>query len=86
MMFSYRTDIKPIIASNCSGTDCHSGGNSNYDYSTYEVVANRIQAGTFQYRLQLPNDDPQHMPQNGTMGACNLYRVLTWIKQGYPQN
>jgi hypothetical protein len=86
MAFSYRNDIKPIIASNCSGTGCHNGGNNNYDFTTYEGLADRILAGTVQYRLQLPNDDPQHMPQNGTMGACNQYRVLTWIHQGYRNN
>jgi hypothetical protein len=86
MEFSYKTDIKPIIASNCSGTGCHSGGNSNYDFSTYAVLSDRIRQGTVQYRLLLPADDPQHMPMNGTMNACNLYRVMTWIRQGYPNN
>src|SRR5437764_10262268 len=84
--FSYSQDIKPIIGSNCSGSTCHSGGNNNYDFSTYAVLADRIRQGKVEYRLLLAPSDPQHMPMNGTLTDCNLYRVITWIRQGYPDN
>ena len=84
--FQYARDIKPIIAGNCSGATCHNGGNNNYNFTTYAVLADRIRQGKMEYRLLLHPDDPQHMPMNGTMNACNLYRVITWIHQGYPDN
>ena len=76
MIFSYKTDIHPIIAANCSGATCHNGVNNNYDFSTYAVLADRISHGRVEYLLRLPQSDPQHMPQNGTMSACNLYREI----------
>src|SRR4051812_16575956 len=72
IQFQYARDIKPIIGSNCSGSTCHSGGNNNYDFSTYAVLADRIRQGKMEYRLLLSPDDPQHMPLNSTMNACNL--------------
>jgi hypothetical protein len=84
--FSYSRDIKPIISSNCSGATCHSGGNNNYDFSTYGVLADRIRQQKVEYRLLLPADDPQHMPEKAVLNSCNLYKVLTWIHQGFPDN
>jgi len=91
--FSYSRDIQPIIAKNCSGPTCHNGGNDNYDFTTYGVVANRISNGKMDYRLLLPVSDPQHMPDTGpplyqgtNLDPCDLYKILAWIKQGYQNN
>ncbi|MCX6290521.1 MAG: hypothetical protein NT126_02000 [Bacteroidetes bacterium] len=84
--FSYRKDIKPVITSNCSGRTCHSGGNANYDYRTYEVIADRIRSGYFEERLLLPSQDPLHMPSNAAMGICDLFTLRAWIHQGFKNN
>jgi hypothetical protein len=93
-LVSYKTDIQPIIQANCSGTTCHQAGTGNYDFTSYDVLASEIRLGQVQYRLLLPVDDPQHMPQTGPpfpvgyelRDSCDLYKILLWIKQGYPDN
>ena len=86
MTFSYALDIKPLIALACSGTTCHSGGNSNYDYSTYEVFADRVRTGRLEERLLLPLSDQLHMPEGGTLDPCDLFKIRTWILQGIKNN
>ncbi len=81
--FTYDRDIKPIILANCSGTVCHSGGNANYDYTNYVVLANRIRSGSFEERLLLPDDDPLYMPPGRELGRCDLFVLRAWISQGY---
>lgn len=85
-VFSYGGDIQPIIAAHCSGSTCHSGGNSNYDYSTYAVLADRIRSGRLEERLILPADDPLHMPMESSLDACELYQLRAWIHQGFKNN
>ena len=93
-ILSYKSDIKLIIQTNCSGSTCHQPGTGNYDFSNYEVLANNIRSWKFEYRLLLPKTDPQHMPQSGPPNpitvnysdSCDLYKILAWIKQGYPNN
>jgi hypothetical protein len=84
--FSFVNDVKPLIEQNCSGPTCHSGGNFNYDYSTYAVVADRVRSGRFEERLLLPADDPLHMPQGGSLSACDLFTIRMWIHQGFKNN
>ena len=86
MLFSYTKDIRPVIMANCSGPDCHSGGNPNYDFRTYEVVADRIRNGQFESRLLLPVSDLRHMPQGSRLGICDLFTLRAWIRQGYHNN
>jgi hypothetical protein len=82
--FSYSENIKPILEVNCS--PCHSGGNSNYNYSTYEVVADRIRSGRFEERLLLPQNNPMHMPEGGSLSDCDLFKLRTWIHEGFKNN
>jgi len=84
--FSYLNDIKPIISEHCFGSTCHSGGNSNYNYSTYEVFADRIRSGRLEERLMLPKQDPMHMPQGGSLSDCDLFTLREWIHQGFKNN
>ena len=87
LTFSYSNHIASIIKSNCNSPACHAaGGAGSYDYTTYAVVADRIRTGRFLDRLLLPLDDPQHMPEDIRMNPCELYRLITWIEQGYPDN
>ncbi|TAH40333.1 MAG: hypothetical protein EYC69_11005 [Bacteroidetes bacterium] len=87
MAFTYDSHIKPIIQANCNFPACHAtGGEGSYDYTNYAVIAARIRNGSFEQRLHLPIEDPLHMPKDIRMNPCELYSLLTWIKQGYPQN
>jgi hypothetical protein len=52
-------------------------------YITFVRMKSMLSIFLFLLRLQ---PGLQNMPQNGTMNACNLYRVMTWIRQGYPNN
>jgi len=83
---SYQHDIVEIINNSCSFTPCHVPGNGNYDYTRYEVLADRIRSGRLEERLLLPSDHALHMPQGFDLDACNLYKLRLWIHQGFPNN
>ena len=85
--FTFEKDIRPIFNSNCNFSDCHApGGKGSYDYTQYAVVASRVRAGTIDYRLDLPFDDPQHMPEKMKLSPCDYFIIKTWIKQGFVEN
>jgi hypothetical protein len=85
--FTFEKQVRPIFNSNCNFSECHAtSGEGSYDYTIYAVVANRIQAGAIDYRLDLPLDDPQHMPYQMRLSDCDYYIIKTWIKQGFPEN
>lgn len=86
MEFSYSKDIKPVIEANCMGPTCHGGGNANYDYRTYEVLADRIRTGIFEERLLLPENDPLDMPVGTELSKCDLFTIRAWIHQGFKNN
>ncbi len=77
----------PILNLNCNFDECHGyGGKGSYDFTRYEVVAARIKAGTFEYRIDLPFSDPQHMPEEMKLNKCDYYTLKAWIHQGFPEN
>lgn len=85
--FSYSIHIKPVIETNCNLPACHAtGGEGSYDFTIYAVIADRIRTGRFEDRLLLPIDDPQHMPHDINMNPCELYKLITWIQQSFPEN
>ncbi len=84
--FTFNTDILPILNANCNFTECHApGGKGAYDYTSYPTVVNRIRSGTIEYRIDLPLNDPQHMPEKYHISECDYFQLKTWIKQGYPE-
>jgi hypothetical protein len=85
MQFTF-ADILPILNANCNFGECHSpGGEGSYDLSDYDVVAWQAGTGNLGYRIDLPPDDPQHMPEDMLLSACDYYKIKTWIHQGYPE-
>ena len=82
----YTPTIKIIIGKNCAYIGCHYPGNANYDFTSYEVVAERIRSGRFTERMLLPVNDPLHMPQGFAMDSCELAKMMTWINNGFPGN
>ncbi len=84
--FTFEKNIKPIFTSNCNFIECHTtSGIGSFDFTQYAVVADRIKAGTMEYRLELPIDDPQHMPDDMRLSPCDFYKIKMWIRQGYPE-
>jgi hypothetical protein len=79
-----------IIRTNCgsaAGATCHAPGNGNYDFTTYEVVAERIRSGRFTERILLPEGNPLRMPPPGaSMDSCDLAKLISWINNGFPEN
>lgn len=86
LRFTFNEHIQPILNANCNFTECHApGGRGAYDYTTYPTVANRVRAGTIEYRIELPTSDPQHMPEKFNLSQCDYFQIKTWIQQGYPE-
>lgn len=84
--FTFEQNILPILNANCNFTECHApAGRGAYDYTNYAVVVNRVKAGTFEYRLELPVSDPQHMPEKFSISQCDYFQIKMWIQQGYPE-
>jgi hypothetical protein len=86
VLFTYDKDIRPLMIANCSGPYCHSGGNFNYNFLTYEVLAGRVKSGSLQERILLPDHDPLYMPKGGELSQCDLFTLITWIRQGFKKN
>src|SRR5436190_18886963 len=63
----YIPQVKQIISKNCAYSGCHFPGESNYDFTKYEVVADRIRSGRFTERIYLPVSHPLHMPTGAMM-------------------
>jgi hypothetical protein len=85
--FTFDADILPILNANCNFHDCHApAGAGAYDFTKYAVIADRIRAGVVEYRIELPKEDPQHMPMEYSLSLCDYYRLKLWILQGYPKN
>jgi hypothetical protein len=90
----YNGEIKGIVDTRCSYAPCHVPGTGNYDFTRYEVLADRIRAGRFEERLLLPVTsvlhmpialDAQNLPYGVTMPDCEIYKLRLWIRQGFPE-
>lgn len=80
---TYSPDIKQIISKNCAYSGCHFPGESNYDFTQYPVVADRIRSGRFTERMYLPASHPLHMPVGAVMDSCEFAQLMTWINNGF---
>ncbi len=83
---SYSEYIVPLIENNCTGSTCHNAGTGNYNYTIYEVLADRIRQGRLYERLRLSPDNPLHMPAGAVLSDCDYYQLTTWIQQGFKNN
>jgi len=83
---NYPHSIRQIIGKNCAYSGCHFPGNGNYDFTTYEAVAERIRSGRFTERILLPVNHSLHMPVGFAMDSCELAKMMIWINNGFPEN
>ena len=83
---SYQQEIIQIMNNSCAYSPCHVPGSGNYDFTRYEVLADRIRAGRLEERLLISTGNPLHMPQGYTLDECQLYKLRLWIHQGFKNN
>ena len=86
----YQRVIRPIITQNCSISGCHDGTNSIPNFNEYlmlkDVIDTKINGkAKILYRIDLPLNDSDHMPNNGQMlSSVDRTKLVTWINAGYP--
>lgn len=80
---SYTKDIRSIITSNCMGSSCHNNPNIG-DYSTYEGLKVKVDAGTFK-KLVL---DTRVMPPTSrpALSEHDLDLIRCWLNDDAPEN
>ena len=85
----YQKEIRPIITSNCSVSGCHDGTNVLPNFNIYlnlkSIIETKINGKPLLlYRIDLPVNDIDHMPNNGLMLSSNDRTKLdVWINAGY---
>jgi hypothetical protein len=72
----YNSEIKSIIDSNCTSSNCHS------NYSSYSGLQSILSNGKFKSEVL----DKQSMPKNGNLSDTELDKIKCWVDNGYPEN
>ena len=85
--FYYR-EIKPIIVGNCAISGCHDGHQLTPNYNNYIELKAVIEdddhgQSELLYRLDLPLNDPKHMPVNAKLTNDEQDKIEQWIDNGY---
>ena len=76
----YSGIIKSIIDNNC--VSCHvAGGPGNGDFTTYEGIKPKIDAGTFRQRVIVKGD----MPVGAALAPCDLNALHDWLNANAPE-
>ncbi len=83
---SYTHNILPIINANgCGGGYCHGGGGAGGlslpDYDNLKFVALN---GKLEDAITGRSSNP--MPPGGSLTACEIEQIITWINDGAPNN
>mgnify|MGYP000037859248 CR=1 FL=1 len=85
---SYDTNIKPIIDTNCSYSNCHDGTETGVflDYAGIETYVNS-NPGKFEDRVVNAADMPPSYALGPKMLAQDeLDLIICWIEEDYPEN
>lgn len=76
--YTYTSNVKSIIDSNCATANCHDGSNARPDYRTYDgIFAFRIQAAT-----RAANGS---MPPSGALPDDMVEILQCWVADGGPE-
>jgi hypothetical protein len=81
---TYTNTVKSIIDANC--IVCHNSGVepiAPFPLETYNQVRDKAENGPLLFRIQLPDGDPQIMPQTGKMPQSNIDPIVAWAAQGF---
>jgi mono/diheme cytochrome c family protein len=85
-LFKFNADIKPILATNCTG--CHSGGapSAGINLTSYDVVKQVAQNGRLVGAItHAAGYSP--MPKNANkLSDCKINQIKNWVAAGAPNN
>lgn len=83
---TYDRNIKAIIDENC--IMCHSpGGVSSFrPLTNYIEVRNAVLTTNLLERIQMPDSEPEQMPQPGRMPQNKIDLILQWNEDGLREN
>lgn len=79
-------DIQPIVQTYCSYLGCHSAGNLNGDFTTYEKMKPLLDGGRVENRVF----ETSSMPPPNATGPRELSEedsalLACWLEQGHPK-
>ena len=78
---SFASNIRPIIADNCSFSGCHPG------YVDYNNLITKVNEGSFEQRVIVEQNMPPSYSQGPTSLTANeLDSLCAWIKAGALNN
>jgi uncharacterized membrane protein len=80
---SYSNDIKQIIDNNC--VTCHSAGNTDGDFTTYEGLKLKAESGSLKNRVVVQKNMPP-AGSDSAMTSLNIQKINCWLLQGAPNN
>lgn len=72
----YTTDIKPIIAANCTSSGCHPS------YANYADLKSIADNGALNTEVL----DKKRMPKSGSLSLDDRKKIKCWIDSGSPNN
>ncbi|MFZ9386359.1 MAG: hypothetical protein ACO25B_00635 [Chitinophagaceae bacterium] len=86
---SYKTDIAPMLNTNCAVAGCHASG-AHKPYMTTDISYNQIVGGGF-VNLTVPKQSILYKEINGGMkeylpSAADRQKVYDWIRTGALNN
>ena len=83
----YNGLIKDIINTRCASDGlCHgspqdASGNGGGEYTTYDLIKAKVDAGSFNNRLFVLGD----MPQGSELSECEMEKLKAWYDAGAPE-
>jgi len=85
----YSVEIKAILQTNClvcHGATVYNSLGGGYNYDTYSgIIPNVMNGRLLNDIMQVPGSDP--MPKGAPkLSDCDIAKVRTWIRNGYPNN
>ncbi|MFN8144451.1 MAG: hypothetical protein U0073_08540 [Bacteroidia bacterium] len=94
---SFRTDILPVLRTNCSLSGCHSGGSPSGHLNLEDSLAytELSRSGSGYINTTTPTHSlfysqlistSQPMPPTGRLDDCTVHLILKWIQQGALNN
>ena len=94
---SFNNDLKPILASKCATSGCHTAGHAaaglNLDASTAYTVLSRSGSGYIDVNnpeasviISAMESGNKPMPPSGNLDACTIKKFAAWMKQKAPNN
>lgn len=83
---TFSGDIQPMIKSTCATSSCHSGGNEEGSFDTYQGILREVEPGNARgselYRVITHRSSTIMPPAPATISDDDITRVYLWIEAG----